>query len=139
MAAGAVSDPYLMTGYDRKTVEISHDVDEPVEVTLEVDCLADGSWQPYKVFLAGPGRTVRHTFPRGYSAHWVRARANRACRITVQFDYTAFCDGRDGMEDLACLSGHWLRPAADCAADLTTDAAVDVEDLRLMARNWLGG
>jgi len=90
VAAETPSDPYLMTGYDRKTVEMSHDADTPVRMTLEVDVLADDSWHAYQTFTVPPGRTVQHTFPKGYSAHWVRARTDTPCRATVQFDYTAF-------------------------------------------------
>ena len=43
--AGMPSDPYLMTGYDHKTVRLSHDRPQPVRFTIEVDFLANGTWQ----------------------------------------------------------------------------------------------
>ncbi len=81
------SDPYLMTGFDRKSVELSHDADEDVAFTIEVDFLAAGSWCVYKTISVPPGRKVRHEFPDGFGAHWVRLRAGRNCTATAGFTY----------------------------------------------------
>lgn len=84
---GQPSDPYLMAGYDRKTVELSHDAAGVVQITLEVDTAADGAWHPFRTFEVQPGRTAKFEFPAGYSAQWVRAKCDTACRATVQFTY----------------------------------------------------
>jgi len=81
------SDPYLMTGYDRKTLTLSHDAKQPVEFTVEVDFYASGQWHEYRRFTVEPGATLRHAFPVGYSAHWVRLRASTPCRATAHFRY----------------------------------------------------
>jgi hypothetical protein len=81
------SDPYLMTGYGRKTVEFTHDHADNVRFTLEVDVLADGTWCVYDTFSVPANRSVRHEFPQGYSAHWVRVRADQHCRATAWFIY----------------------------------------------------
>ena len=44
------SAPYLMTGYENKTVRLSHDGPKAVRFTIEVDFLADGTWQTYQTF-----------------------------------------------------------------------------------------
>ena len=85
--AGEPSDPYLMTGYDRKRVDLSHDAAEAVAFTVEVDFLATGRWAVYRTFQVPPGKALRHDFPAGYSAHWVRVRADRNCRATASFLY----------------------------------------------------
>ena len=85
--AGQPSDPYLMTGYDRKTVSLSHDAEETVAFTIEVDVVRDGTWFRYAVIRVPAGRTVTHEFPAGYSAHWVRLTADRDCKATAQFTY----------------------------------------------------
>ncbi len=81
------SDPYLMTGYDRKRLTLWHDAAEPVRFVVEVDFIRDGSWHEYAAFEVEPGRRFEHEFPRGYSAHWVRLRADRPCRASAVFDY----------------------------------------------------
>jgi hypothetical protein len=81
------SDPYLMTGYDRKTVEVSTDAAAAVHVDLEVDFLADGSWKKLQTIEVPAGKTVKAELPGGYQAHWVRATCDTACKATVQFTY----------------------------------------------------
>jgi len=84
--AGAPSDPYLMTGYDHKRMELSHDSDVPVTFTVEVD-VAHNGWFSYAAFLVEPGATVVHDSPIGYNAHWVRATADSSCTATAQLAY----------------------------------------------------
>jgi hypothetical protein len=85
--ANAPSDPYLMTGYDRKSLEITHGAAEPVTFTVEVDFLADGSFSKYASFTVEPGKPFKHEFPEGYSAHWVRLTSDRAATVTATFRY----------------------------------------------------
>ncbi|MCA9269798.1 MAG: hypothetical protein KDA41_15060, partial [Planctomycetales bacterium] len=81
------SDPYLMTGFDRKSVAISHDSNESVQFRIEIDYSNRDFWKPYATVDAPPGKTTRFEFPPGYSAHWVRLIADRACRATAVFRY----------------------------------------------------
>jgi hypothetical protein len=86
--ASEVSDPFLMTGFDKKVVHIAQEGHEPVTFSLEVDFLGDGSWKPYQSFRLGGGQGyVHHEFPDGFSAHWVRVRVDRDCVATVYFLY----------------------------------------------------
>jgi hypothetical protein len=84
---GVPSDPYLMTGYDRKMVELFHDGDQEVTFTIQVDFLCRGTWQTYDQIGVPPGERVTHTFPDGYSAHWVRLVVDRACKGSARFTY----------------------------------------------------
>lgn len=87
VAADEPSDPYLMAGYDRKRVSLSHRAERPVRFTLEVDFLGDGTWHPYRTIEVPPGQSASHEFAPGYSAHWIRVRADRATTASVQFTY----------------------------------------------------
>ena len=89
VTANTPSDPYLMTGYDAKALELSHDAAGPVVFTVEVDFLADDSWSEYARFTVPAGQTFKHVFPAGYSAHWVRLRADHAAKATATFTYTS--------------------------------------------------
>ncbi|HET7117468.1 MAG TPA: hypothetical protein VFI29_13305 [Hanamia sp.] len=82
--AGEYSLSYLMTGYDKKEVELSSNKD--VTISLEVDFDHNG-WHLYKTFDVAAGRTVVHQFPDGYSAHWIRAMADKDTKASVQFLY----------------------------------------------------
>ena len=83
--AGAVSDAYLMTGYDRKSVELTSSKD--AEVTLEIDVDGTGVWVPYRMFDIESGETVEHEFDSGFSAYWVRAVSSVDAMATVWFRY----------------------------------------------------
>jgi hypothetical protein len=81
------SPAYLMTGFDRKTLDLSHDAKRDVTFSIEVDFLATGKWYRYAAVQVPPGKTVRHEFPDGYSAHWVRLIADADCAATAWFIY----------------------------------------------------
>jgi hypothetical protein len=87
--AGQPSDRCLMAGYDRKSVRLSQDGQPEVRMTIEVDVTGDDMWHSYETFSVPAGRTVEHTFPLGYSAHWVRMKADQDCRATAWFVYSA--------------------------------------------------
>lgn len=85
--AGEPSDPYLMTGYDIKSLRLIHDAKITVEFTVEVDFYADGTWHEYGKFSVEPGKPFTHRFPTGYAAHWVRLKAGQSCKVTASFQY----------------------------------------------------
>ncbi|MCB9952803.1 MAG: hypothetical protein H6824_17655 [Planctomycetaceae bacterium] len=86
--AGIPSDPYLMTGYDQKTVHMSHQSDETVTFTLQLDITGTGVWVDYfQTFDVPPGETVTHRFLEGYSANWIRAVTSADTTATVQLEY----------------------------------------------------
>ncbi|NQX39300.1 hypothetical protein SAMN05421820_102329 [Pedobacter steynii] len=82
--AKTASLPYLMTGYDHKTVSITADKD--VNITLEINFDLTGFYT-YKTFALKAGQTLNHVFPAGFSAHWVKAIADKDCKATVWFKY----------------------------------------------------
>jgi hypothetical protein len=85
--ANALSDPYLLTGYDKKTLTLSHDAKRPVEFTLEVDFYADGQWHAYQHVTVEPGKPLVHHFPQRYAAHWLRVKASTDCTASAQLEY----------------------------------------------------
>jgi hypothetical protein len=87
VAAHAPSDPYLMFGYERKVLELSHHATGAVSFTVEVDFAADNTWSEYARFAVQPGQTLKHVFPDGYSAHWARLTSDTATTATSTFTY----------------------------------------------------
>jgi hypothetical protein len=81
------SDPYLMAGYRTKSVELSHQEKEALAFTIEVDFIGNGTWNEYRTFRVEPEQTTRHTFPAGYSAHWVRLKTDRKGTVSAIFRY----------------------------------------------------
>ncbi len=83
--AGVPSDPYLMTAYDQKSVELT--ASSAARITLEIDVDGTGIWVPYKAFKVKAGKPVSHTFPEGFSAYWVRAVSDTDTTATAIFTY----------------------------------------------------
>jgi len=84
---GIPSDPYLMTGYDSKTVTLSHEGQDTVKFAIEVDVQGDGSWATYARIEVPAGERRSHAFPKGYSAHWVRIACDKDTTATAIFEY----------------------------------------------------
>lgn len=75
VTAGQPSDPYLMTGYDRKHLTLSHNQSGEMSVRVEVDITGTGNWQTYSTFTVPPSKPLEHRFPEGFNAYWVRTTA----------------------------------------------------------------
>jgi hypothetical protein len=85
---GAVSDPYLMNGFDGKSVHFTTPKGTAASFMIEVDPVGDGTWRDYRQVDAADGYSW-HTFPQDYSAQWVRIRAlSDAVDVTVRFIYS---------------------------------------------------
>jgi hypothetical protein len=82
------SDPYLMTGFDKKVLHLSHENKKPVSFTIEVDFLGCGAWKAYQTISVPAQGYVPFVFPEGFSAHWVRVISQAKCQATAQFHYT---------------------------------------------------
>lgn len=87
VAAGEPSDPYLMTGFDQKSCQLSHNSDQPVTFDIQIDYSNRDFWKPYAQIAVPAGETVTVDFPAGYAAHWVRCVVDRDCAATAWFEY----------------------------------------------------
>jgi hypothetical protein len=76
-----------MTGYDRKTVRLSHNNADAATIRVELDLTGDGLWQTYRSFSVPPRKTVTYEFPAGFCAYWLRAVAGAGGSMTVQLEY----------------------------------------------------
>lgn len=85
--AGQYSDPFLMTGFDKKVVHLAHDAKGDVRFTIEVDFLGNGDWNVYETIRVPAKGYEHHIFPDGFSAHWVRLKTDKECTATAQFMY----------------------------------------------------
>jgi len=83
--AGEVSDPYLLTGYDEKSLTLESDV--AMEIVAEVDVSGDGDWVRYRSFEVGPEKGVKQAFPESFSGYWIRFRSGGAGVVTARLRY----------------------------------------------------
>jgi hypothetical protein len=85
--AGEPSDPYLMTGYDRKLLHLVHHGRGSVTIRIEVDIDGTGYWRTYESFDVSDHVSVMHRFPDAFGAYWVRAVASKDTVVTAQLTY----------------------------------------------------
>ena len=86
--ANEPSDPFLMTGFDKKVLHLTHDADTVVQFDIEVDFLGDGTWCHYDRIQVRPEQNyIHHQFEDGFAAHWVRVKADKDCTATAYFMY----------------------------------------------------
>ncbi len=86
VASEAPSDPYLMTGYDKKLLTLSAKTE--TTVTAEIDLTGTGDWQAWKSFDLKGGKTVvTYEFPEAFQAYWIRFRSSAATSATAQLSY----------------------------------------------------
>ena len=87
VSAGVPSDPFLMTGFDRKRLDLSNGGDGEATFTLEADVTGDGHWAAVKELHLKPGESLQHTFPAWFQACWVRLISSNGTVATAQFTY----------------------------------------------------
>ena len=85
--AGEMSDPYLMLGFDKKTLHLSHDSPETVTFELLADFVGDGVFRGFRLIQVNSGEGASVEFEEGFSANWIRLRADKECRATAWFTY----------------------------------------------------
>ena len=85
--AGEWSDPYLMTGYDKRSLSLSHNADNAVTFELQIDLTGTGMWRTFKEFKLSKGASSEYWFPTAFQAYWARIRTDCNCQATAQFNY----------------------------------------------------
>jgi hypothetical protein len=85
--AGEISDPYLMTGFDKKSVHIYHDSNENIEFTIQTDFMGNGDFRDFKTISVKPDEYLNYEFPDSYAANWMRIKVNKTCKATAIINY----------------------------------------------------
>jgi hypothetical protein len=86
---GAVSDPYLFAGYDRRMIHLAHQTPREVAFTLEVDKKGDNHWTPLQNIIVPAQGYTHYVFDKTETGAWIRLRAGRdAQQVTVSFYYS---------------------------------------------------
>jgi len=86
--AGVPSDPYLMTGFDQKCLNVENFADSEITIAVEIDFHGHGRFGAVDSLTVPAHSTVAHVFPPGFSAHWVRLVSDRDTVASAQLFYT---------------------------------------------------
>ena len=85
--ANEASDPYLIGFYDKKKMMLSHDSEDEVTFSVEVEPVGHGPWMAYAAFTVKAGETMTHDFPEDFQARWIRFKTNKDCKATAWLEY----------------------------------------------------
>lgn len=81
--AGELSDPYLLCGYDQKTLSLSSDT--ACSITAEVDLSGMGLWKKWKSFDVPADESLN--VPVNIDGYWIRFRSNLDAVASAQLAY----------------------------------------------------
>ncbi len=89
VVAGKASDPYLITGYDKKILQIRFDdpKNDSLNITAQIDIHGDGTWVDYKTFFLENAHTTGHEFSETFSAYWIRFVSDEDTTATATLIY----------------------------------------------------
>jgi len=87
VTAGKPSDPYLMTGYDKKRLQLANHGDVETTITVELDAAGDGRFAAYQSFKLAPGAKETFVFPDWINAYWVRTVSSATTKASAQLTY----------------------------------------------------
>lgn len=85
--AGVCSDPFLMTGFNRRSYQLEHRSPLVVRIDLEVDISGTGDWHLWRTHEMAPGQKGSFEIPEDFDAYWIRARTDFGTTATLQFEY----------------------------------------------------
>lgn len=83
--AGEQSDPYLITGYDRKTLHLESVL--ATTISMQVDITGMGDWKNVRNFTLDRAGTVDYEFPAAFQAYWVRFVSAKDSTVSAQLNY----------------------------------------------------
>ena len=87
VVAGKPSDPYLMTGYDKKQLMLANHGDVETTITVEFDAAGDGRFAAYRSFRLVPGAKESFIFPDWFNAYWIRTVSSATTKASAQLTY----------------------------------------------------
>ena len=85
VAAGELSDAYLMNGFDKKTLTLAASAD--ATVTMEVDVTGWGIWVKAGAYPLKANEVRTDVLPCALSGYWVRFVSDHAATVTAQLTY----------------------------------------------------
>jgi hypothetical protein len=85
--ANVPSDPYLLTGYDERTIRLSHSEEDIRKIRIEIDITGTGIWKKWQTFEIPAGKKLSVRIPDEVQGYWLRAVATEDGSYTVMLKY----------------------------------------------------
>ena len=130
--AGVPGEPFLFSGFAKRSLHLAHESGEAVTFTIEVDAAGNGHWTRLRD-IAVPAHGVAWTeFPSAEKGAWMRLTANRdAAKATAFFHYRG--EDRRGTEAAEIFHGIAKDTDAKTGGGLLRVRNTDFKTLRCLA------
>ncbi len=89
VTSGEVSDPFLFTGWRRKSAHLVNGGQTPATFTLEVNASGQDTWTPLRDVTVAAGEAAWLEFSEEERGEWIRVKANSDCAAaSVHFTFS---------------------------------------------------
>jgi hypothetical protein len=137
VSAGQASDPFLFSGYVRRSLSLTHHSDQPATFLLEVDRVGTGEWTPLREVTVRAGEPLWISFDAAEKGAWVRIVPSVAVDgVTAFFQYSNE-DNRPNRAD-PLFAGLATLSETDVTGGLLHSRGADFRTLRFAARDAEG-
>ncbi|HOX02513.1 MAG TPA: hypothetical protein P5555_09570 [Candidatus Paceibacterota bacterium] len=135
--AGAASEPFLFSGFAKRSLHLAHRSAEPVTFHLEVDSQGDGKWTKLRDVSVPASGNVWLEFLSTETGAWLRLTSSRdAAKATAFFHYRA--DDPRSMEAAPMFAGIALPGDEQASGGVLHARGAEFRTLRFVARNGSG-
>ncbi|MEF3313035.1 hypothetical protein PV433_29530 [Paenibacillus sp. GYB004] len=143
--ANEPSEPFLLAGFEKRVLHVSHNEKYDVTFQLEVDRNGSGTWEQLDVVHVSGQGYAYYIVPDHVQAEWIRLRSNSALReATAYFHYlpsagkeqdASLVRGITGIGERGPISAGIIRPGSGSDMKLQLAAAV-IEDGRVSGTGY---
>src|SRR5690606_30274901 len=85
--AGAVSEPFLFSGWSHRSVWVKNQGEEEVTFSFEVDQDGTGNWTDLMEMIIPPRENKLYVFSDDESGEWIRIQVDKETQATAHFTY----------------------------------------------------
>jgi len=135
--AGVPSEPFLFSGFAKRSLLLAHESDAPKTFTIEVDARGDGSWKKLRDVIVPARGNAWTGFTAAETGAWVRLTSDRdATKATAFFHYRA--EDRRDTKSAGIFNGIATLTDAKASGGVLHARGADFKTLRFLARNTAG-
>ncbi|WP_019991210.1 hypothetical protein [Rudanella lutea] len=87
VAANTPSEPFLFAGWKKRSAWVQNHSEQAITLTFEIDPKGTGNWTRLQTTSLAGGQVSRLGFAANAPGEWIRVRADKAARLTIQFTY----------------------------------------------------
>jgi hypothetical protein len=85
--AGAISEPFLFAGWDKRSALFKNHGNASVSLVLEVDRVGNGKWQLLQQLNLSAGASVVVPFAKETQGEWIRVKSLQSSSLSASFVY----------------------------------------------------